>query len=102
MSECKTVVASWGCGMKALRRRTALESAIALLAGLAGIVTIFWRDWIEAPDGLGSGPEQRQRRVARCRGSTGHCGRDGDGSPQALEAPASSIRLNQRDIRANV
>lgn len=27
--------------------RAALESAIALLAGTLGIVTVFWRDWIE-------------------------------------------------------
>ena len=28
-----------------------LETAIALLAGLLGVVTIFWHDWIEALTG---------------------------------------------------
>jgi hypothetical protein len=31
--------------------RAALESAIALLSGSLGLVTIFWRDWIEALTG---------------------------------------------------
>ena len=33
--------------MKPLKFRAALESVIALVAGPLGVVTIFWRDWIE-------------------------------------------------------
>lgn len=33
--------------MKLLKFRAALESVITLFAGSLGIVTIFWRDWIE-------------------------------------------------------
>jgi hypothetical protein len=31
--------------------RVRLETALALLSGALGIVTIFWRDWIEALTG---------------------------------------------------
>ena len=34
--------------MKPSKIRVGLETAIALLAGLLGVVTIFWHDWIEA------------------------------------------------------
>ena len=37
--------------MKPSKIRVGLETAIALLAGLLGIVTIFWHDWIEALTG---------------------------------------------------
>jgi hypothetical protein len=37
--------------MKPSKIRAGLESAIALLAGLLGVVTIFWHDWIEALTG---------------------------------------------------
>jgi hypothetical protein len=37
--------------MRPSKIRVGLETAIALLAGLLGIVTIFWRDWIEALTG---------------------------------------------------
>ena len=30
------------------RARVGLETAIALAAGALGVLTIFWRDWIEA------------------------------------------------------
>jgi undecaprenyl pyrophosphate phosphatase UppP len=33
--------------LKHLRVRARLETAVALLAGVLGIVTIFWHDWIE-------------------------------------------------------
>lgn len=33
--------------MKHWRVRARLETAVALLAGVLGIVTIFWHDWIE-------------------------------------------------------
>jgi len=34
--------------MKPSKARARLETAIALAAGLLGIISIFWRDWIEA------------------------------------------------------
>ena len=37
--------------MKPSKIRIGLETAIALLAGLLGVVTIFWHDWIEALTG---------------------------------------------------
>ena len=37
--------------MKPSKIRVGLETAIALLAGLLGVVTIFWHDWIEALTG---------------------------------------------------
>ena len=37
--------------MKPSKIRVRLETAIALLAGLLGVVTIFWHDWIEALTG---------------------------------------------------
>ena len=37
--------------MKPSRFRAALESAIAALTGLLGVVTVFWHDWIEALTG---------------------------------------------------
>jgi drug/metabolite transporter (DMT)-like permease len=37
--------------MKPSKTRVGLETAIALLAGLLGVVTIFWHDWIEALTG---------------------------------------------------
>jgi hypothetical protein len=37
--------------MKPSKIRVGLETAIALLSGLLGVVTIFWRDWIEALTG---------------------------------------------------
>src|ERR1700735_1897894 len=33
------------------RIRVGLETAVALVAGLLGIITIFWHDWIEALTG---------------------------------------------------
>jgi hypothetical protein len=36
---------------KPSRFRIGLETAIALFAGTLGIVTIFWRDWIEGLTG---------------------------------------------------
>jgi hypothetical protein len=33
------------------RARIGLETAIALTAGTLGVLTIFWRDWIEALTG---------------------------------------------------
>jgi hypothetical protein len=38
--------------MKPSKMRVGLETAVALLAGLLGVVTIFWHDWIEALTGL--------------------------------------------------
>jgi hypothetical protein len=38
--------------MKPSKIRVGLETAVALLAGLLGAVTIFWHDWIEALTGL--------------------------------------------------
>jgi len=35
-----------------IRVRFWLESAFASLCGLFGVVTLFWRDWIEALTGL--------------------------------------------------
>jgi len=40
-----------GFSMKPSKTRVVLETAIALLAGLLGVVTIFWHDWIEALTG---------------------------------------------------
>ena len=37
--------------MKPSKTRAGLETAIALAAGLLGIITIFWHDWIEALTG---------------------------------------------------
>lgn len=37
--------------MRRSRVRTQLEAAVALCAGILGILTIFWRDWIEALTG---------------------------------------------------
>ena len=37
--------------MKPSKIRVRLETAIALPAGLLGVVTIFWHDWIEALTG---------------------------------------------------
>jgi hypothetical protein len=36
---------------KRSRARIDLETAIALIAGTLGVLTIFWRDWIEAVTG---------------------------------------------------
>jgi hypothetical protein len=48
------LAASQGAGdrMKPSKIRIGLETAVALLAGLLGAVTIFWHDWIEALTGL--------------------------------------------------
>ena len=40
-----------GVAMKPSKARARLETAIACAAGLLGIITIFWRDWIEALTG---------------------------------------------------
>jgi len=40
-----------GRRLKLLRMRTRLETAVALSAGVLGILTIFWHDWIEALTG---------------------------------------------------
>ena len=37
--------------MRRSKVRTQLETAVALLAGILGILTIFWHDWIEALTG---------------------------------------------------
>ena len=37
--------------MRLLRVRVRVEMAIALSAGVLGILTIFWRDWIEVLTG---------------------------------------------------
>jgi hypothetical protein len=37
--------------MKPSMLRVRLEAAIAVLAGALGILTLFWRDWIEALTG---------------------------------------------------
>jgi undecaprenyl pyrophosphate phosphatase UppP len=37
--------------MKPSKIRVGLETGVAALAGLLGIVTIFWHDWIEALTG---------------------------------------------------
>jgi hypothetical protein len=37
--------------MRPSKIRVGLETAIALLSGLLGVVTIFWHDWIEALTG---------------------------------------------------
>lgn len=37
--------------MKLSKIRVGLETAITLLAGMLGAVTIFWHDWIEALTG---------------------------------------------------
>jgi undecaprenyl pyrophosphate phosphatase UppP len=37
--------------MKPSKIRVGLETAVALLSGLLGVVTIFWHDWIEALTG---------------------------------------------------
>jgi hypothetical protein len=47
--------------MKPSKIRIGLETAVALLAGLLGVVTIFWHDWIEAL--TGSDPDQHNGSV---------------------------------------
>lgn len=37
--------------MRRSKVRAQLETAVALLAGILGILTIFWHDWIEALTG---------------------------------------------------
>lgn len=37
--------------MKASKLRFGVETAVAVCAGVLGIVTMFWRDWIEALTG---------------------------------------------------
>jgi hypothetical protein len=37
--------------LKLTKGRVRLESAIALCAGVIGVITIFWHDWIEALTG---------------------------------------------------
>ena len=37
--------------MKLLKMRARLETAVALCAGVLGILTIFWHDWIEVLTG---------------------------------------------------
>ena len=37
--------------MRRLKVRAQLETVVALCAGILGILTIFWRDWIEALTG---------------------------------------------------
>ena len=37
--------------MKRLKIRARLEFAVAVVAGILGILSIFWRDWIEALTG---------------------------------------------------
>jgi undecaprenyl pyrophosphate phosphatase UppP len=44
-----------------LRVRARLETAVALLAGVLGIVTIFWHDWIEIL--TGRDPDQHNGSV---------------------------------------
>jgi len=43
--------AGGGVAMKPSKARAGLETALALAAGLLGIITIFWHDWIEALTG---------------------------------------------------
>jgi hypothetical protein len=38
--------------LKQSRVRVRLETAVTLCAGILGILTIFWRDWIEALTGM--------------------------------------------------
>ena len=47
--------------MKPSKARARLETAIACAAGLLGIITIFWRDWIEALTGWD--PDQHQGSI---------------------------------------
>ena len=35
-------------GLRRSKVRAQLETAVALFAGILGILTIFWHDWIEA------------------------------------------------------
>jgi undecaprenyl pyrophosphate phosphatase UppP len=37
--------------MKASKLRFGVETAVSVCAGVLGIVTVFWRDWIEAMTG---------------------------------------------------
>ena len=43
--------------MTRLKVRVRLEMAVALAAGILGLVTVFWSDWIEMLTGLD--PDQR-------------------------------------------
>ena len=47
--------------MKRLKARVRLEMAVALAAGILGLVTIFWHDWIEMLTGLD--PDQHNGSV---------------------------------------
>jgi len=38
-------------GLRRSKVRAQLETAVALFAGILGILTIFWHDWIEALTG---------------------------------------------------
>ena len=40
-----------GAGLRSSKIRVRLEMAVALCAGILGILTIFWHDWIEALTG---------------------------------------------------
>jgi len=48
-------------GLKPPKFRARLEMAVALCAGILGILTIFWHDWIEAMTGWD--PDQHSGRV---------------------------------------
>ena len=51
MGGWKRPVKGEGCRVTRLKVRVRLEMAVALAAGILGLVTIFWHDWIEALTG---------------------------------------------------
>lgn len=50
-----------GCKLTRLKVRARLEMAVALAAGILGLVTVFWHDWIEMLTGLD--PDQHSGSV---------------------------------------
>jgi hypothetical protein len=85
--------------MRPSKIRVRLETAVALLAGLLGVVTIFWHDWIEALTGWDP-DHQRQLRMAHRRGPPGGFGRDGNCRPPPLEAVAGRFRMSREYAHA--
>jgi hypothetical protein len=51
LSDAARVRRGEGAGLKPTKVRVRLEAGVALCAGILGVLTIFWHDWIEALSG---------------------------------------------------